>query len=64
MNSRNTFFNYANAELKVDETFTTDKRITIKQKKTYAEAVTYDNTLTSTNAANLSNIYCELLWKM
>ena len=30
MNSRNTFFNYANAELKVDETFTTDKRITIK----------------------------------
>ena len=64
MNSRNTFFNYANAELNVDETFTTDKRITIKQKKTYAEAVTYDNTLTSTNAANLSNIYCELLWKM
>ena len=67
-----TFSNYVNAELRVDETLITDIRIARKKKKSYAEAVRYDNTLTCANTTyfsldtdivNLSVDYwcCELL---
>ena len=45
MNSGDAFSNFCNAELKVDEIFTTDKRIARKNKNSYSEAVRYDNTL-------------------
>ena len=47
-----------NAKLKVNETFITENRIARKNKRSYADAVRYDNT--STNATDLSKIYCEL----
>ena len=47
MNSGNTFSNYVNAELKVDETFITENCIAKKRK--------------NSNTADLSRIYCELL---
>ena len=53
------FSNFGNAKLKVDETFITDNQIARKNKKSYAEAVGYDNTSTDTN--DLSKIYYELL---
>ena len=60
-NSGDGFSNFANARLKVDETFITDNRIARKNKKSYAEAVRYDNTSTCANTTDLSKIYCELL---
>ena len=47
-NSGDAFSNFVNAKLKVDETFITDNRIARKNKKSYAEAVRYDNTSTNT----------------
>ena len=61
MNSEDAFSNFVNAKLKVDETFITDNRIARKNKKSYAEAVRYDNTSTCANTTDLSKIYCELL---
>ena len=58
-NSGDAFSNFVNAKLKVDETFITDNRIARKNKRSYADAVRYDNT--STNTTDLSKIYCELL---
>ena len=60
-NSEDGFSNFVNAKLKVDETFITDNRIARKNKKSYAEAVRYDNTSTCANTTDLSKIYCELL---
>ena len=58
-NSGDAFSNFVNAKLKVDETFITDNQIATKNKKSYAEALSYDKTSTKTN--DLSKIYCELL---
>ena len=60
MNSGDAFSNYVNAKLKVDETFIIDKRTARKRKKSYAEGVTYDNTLTCANTTDSPKIYCEL----
>ena len=61
MNRGDSFSNFVNDKLKVDETFITDNHIARKKKKSYAEAVRYDNTSTCANATDLSKIYCELL---
>ena len=61
MNSGDTFSNFVNAKLKVDETFMTDNCIARKKKKSYTEAIRYDNTSTCANITDLSRIYCELL---
>ena len=61
VSSGDAFSNYVNAKSKVDETFTTDNRITRKKKKSYVGAVRYDNTLTYANTTDLSKIYCKLL---
>ena len=58
-NSGDAFSNFVNAKLKVDETFITDNWIARKNKKSYAEAVRYNNTSTSTS--DLSKNYCKLL---
>ena len=60
-NSGDAFSNFVNAKLKLDETFITDHRLTRKNKKSYDEAVRYDNTSTCANTTDLSKIYCELL---
>ena len=60
-NSGDAFSNFVNAKLKVDETFITDNLIAKKNKKSYAEAVRYDNTSACANTTDLSKIYCELL---
>ena len=61
MSSRHAFSNFVNAKLKVDETLITDNRIKRKKKKTYGEALRYDNNSTCANTTDLSKIYCELL---
>ena len=61
MNRGDSFSNFVNDKLKVDETFITDNHIARKKKKSYAEAVRYDNTSTCANTTDLSKIYCELL---
>ena len=60
-NSGDAFSNFVNAKLKVDETFITDNLIARKNKKSYAEAVRYDNTSACANTTDLPKIYCELL---
>ena len=61
INSVDVFSNYVNVKLKIDETFITDNRIARKRRKSYAEAVRYDNTLICANTTGLPKMFCELL---
>ena len=57
MSSEDAFSSFLNAILKVDDTFITDKCIAKKRKKSYSEAVWYNNTSACENTTDFSKIY-------